>query len=178
MFQRILVPLDGSARAETAIPVAARIAHTSNAEMVLLQVVRPTTDYPYGPSFMGTGVSPIQQAIENDFNEAQHYLTNIANTPQMEGLTIMVVTDEGSPAERIFATIESYECDLIVMNSHGYTGFKRWMLGSIAEKVTRRARVPVLVLREYGNTANTTDTARVSALHAHNEHPVKGTDAA
>lgn len=174
MFQRILVPLDGSVRAEQAIPVAARIARASNAEIVLLQIVRPTIDYAYGPSFMGTDGSPIQQAIEDDLNEAKMYLTGIANTPQMAELATTVITDEGSPAERIFATIESYECDLVVMNSHGYTGFKRWMLGSVAEKVAGHAMVPVLVLREHSNTSDTTETTPVSALHLHDRQSVKG----
>ena len=176
MFQRIVVPLDGSSRAEKAIPVAARIARAAKAGIILLQVVRPTVDYAYGPYFMGTDGSAIAQAIENNLTEARNYLTAIANSPIMAGLTVTAIADEGSPADRIFATIESYDCDLVVMNSHGYTGFKRWMLGSVAEKVARHANVPVLILREHAETADnvdSVDTSRVSALHSHNGHPVK-----
>ena len=159
MFQRILVPLDGSTRAEKAIPLAAHIARASQAQIILLQVVRPLSDYYYGPYLMESSMNELDRIIDADLTEAKRYLEGIAST-FLKGIETTIATDTGPVAERIFATVQSFHIDLVVINSHGYTGFKRWVLGSVAEKVARHAMVPVLVLREHGTSVE---------LHPYNE---------
>jgi nucleotide-binding universal stress UspA family protein len=164
MFKRILVPLDGSTRAERAIPIAARIAQASQAQIILLQVVRPLSDY--WPYFMGipeNSLDQLERTTEAGLAEAKRYLEGIASTALREVETT-IVTDTGSVAGLIFATIQSSDIDLVVINSHGYTGFKRWALGSVAEKIARHAQVPVLILHERDAPAG---------LHPYNEGSVR-----
>jgi nucleotide-binding universal stress UspA family protein len=145
MFQHILVPLDGSSRAEQALPVAARLARVSGGTMILLKVVNLTHEavsYGIGEPFLPP------QTIENDLTIAQDYLDQVLRRSDLAGIALEKQVITGNPAMIILSFAEEQSVDLIVMSSHGYTGFKRWLLGSVAEKVTSHASAPVLVLRE------------------------------
>lgn len=145
MFQRILVPLDGSARAEQALPIAARVARATGGTVVLLHVVVPRHGYaPYltqAPSFIN---EILQKAVE----QARSYLTNVAESEVMKGIRTEIQVIAGLPAQNISTFAGAIKIDLIMMCSHGYTGFKRWALGSIAQQVVRHSAIPVLLLRE------------------------------
>ena len=146
MFERILVPLDGSERAEQAIPVAALIAKATGGSIVLLQVVEQVAAYDDIYSVRSTFVSP--QEIEAARMKATDYLTSLTHKDELEGVGIQVEVLAGAVAPTISAFAQSTTADMIVMCSHGYTGFKRWFLGSVADVVSRSASVPVLILRE------------------------------
>jgi nucleotide-binding universal stress UspA family protein len=147
MFKHILVPLDGSARAELAIPVAAHIARVSGASVILLRVAST-------PAESGVSVVPtrayVEEAIEADVAEATTYLKTIAESDVLKGIPTETQALFGAIAPTILAAAASLTDGIIVMGSHGYTGFKRWLLGSVADKVVRHSSVPVLVLREHG----------------------------
>ena len=145
MFERILVPLDGSSRAEQALPPAARIARASGGSVILLQVVSPPIDY--GGGLMQTPLMT-EQVIEAELAMALGYLDRIAKARELEEIETTSEVMFGLPAQDILATAESRSVDLIVMCSHGRTGFTRWVLGSVAQKIARHCPVPVLVLRE------------------------------
>jgi nucleotide-binding universal stress UspA family protein len=143
----MLVPLDGSERAERAIPVAARLARASGGSIVVLQVVTlPTMVAPYPAVDPGT----FQAIFDADVAEAKLYLERVMRRSSL--MDVRVATDVviGTAAAAILAAAESQHSDLIVLCSHGYTGMKRWVLGSVAEKVVHHAPVPVLLLREGG----------------------------
>lgn len=150
MFERILVPLDGSKRSERSIPVAARIAHTANGTMILLQVAT------FPSNFFTEGKYPSQIYSEDLIEEgkalAANYLDNVSNKPELVGLKTETRVEHGDAAQSILAAVEPLGADLIVMCSHGYTGFKRWALGSVAQKIISHSSVPVLVLRDGGPT--------------------------
>jgi nucleotide-binding universal stress UspA family protein len=162
MFKRILVPLDGSERAEQAIPVAARIAKATAGSIVLLQVVEQATEYDIY-SVRSTIVTA--QEVEAAITQATDYLTSIMQKDELESVGIQVEVLTGAVAPTICAFAQSTTADMIVMCSHGYTGFKRWLLGSVADVVTRSASVPVLVLRE-GGPLPTDMFQNGSSLHA------------
>jgi len=146
MFQRILVPLDGSSRAERAIPVAARIARASRGSVILVRVVSTAIEFwPY----MAPQPTFTQMANTTALTGAEQYLSVVSKTIQ-DDIPTETVALFGPPAPTILAAAHSHQADLIVLCSHGYTGMTRWMLGSVAEKVARHAAVPVLVLREGG----------------------------
>lgn len=148
MFKQVLVPLDGSARAELAIPVAARIARVSGGSVILLRVANT-------PAESGVSVVPVQayleEAIEADVAEATTYLKTVAQSDILQGISAETQALFGAIAPTILAAAASLTDGMIVMCSHGYTGFKRWILGSVADKVVRHSPVPVLVLREHGS---------------------------
>lgn len=148
MFRRILVPLDGSALAEQAIPIAGRIARATGASVVLVQVISPPFDYGYGPYMLQPPYYMDDMALRNDLLEATHYLERVAASIHLVGVETEVEAQYGSAAAIIFSVTQTKNIDLIVMCSHGYTGLKRWILGSIAQKVARYAPVPVLVLHQ------------------------------
>ncbi len=147
MFQRILVPLDGSERAERAIPVAARLARISGGAVVLVRAVDaqiamlPYYDQPADLQ---------RRTMEANQAEATDYLTRIVGRPEFAGITAETVVREGPPSQEILKTADERAVDLIVICSHGRTGFKRWVLGSVAQHIARQSRNPVLVLREQG----------------------------
>jgi nucleotide-binding universal stress UspA family protein len=147
MFQQILVPLDRSARAEQAIPVAARIARASGGSILLLQVV--TTPIDYAPYLSQTSVL-MREKLEADHNAALYYLASITYSKDLAGVEKNVEVLSGDPAESILSLVHTRRFDLIVMCSHGPAALKRWRPGRVAQKVARHSPIPVLVLREGG----------------------------
>ena len=147
MFQRILVPLDGSARAERALPVAARIARACGASIILLRVA--TT--PLSDRGHKIGPFPLTQAVvEADIDAAASYLTALTASDDLnlEGIGVKTRVVPGHAASTILDVSREEQVDLIVMCSHGETGFKRWLVGSVAQKVAQHCPVPVFILRE------------------------------
>ncbi|HKT40607.1 MAG TPA: universal stress protein [Ktedonobacterales bacterium] len=145
MYTRILVPLDGSARAERAVPVAARIARASGGSVTLVQVVRVPASY--GPYLYGGDVlNP--RILDEEQAAVEEYLKRIAASPELQGVQTQIKATVGISAPAILDLATFYKADLIVMTSHGRTGFKRWLMGSIAQQVARHAPVPVIIVRQ------------------------------
>ena len=160
MFKHILVPLDGSTRAETALPIAARVARATGSSIVLLQVVNIPMNYGYGGNVgMSYGyessldTTPLVSEEINEIEEAKAtaYLTRIAHSDLFTGIVTTTGVVFGRPVSCILALAEQQAVDLIVLCSHGRTGFLRWMLGSVAQGVIHHSRVPVLILHEQGS---------------------------
>jgi nucleotide-binding universal stress UspA family protein len=148
MFQHLLVPLDGSSRAEQALPVAARLARVSGAAITLVTVVDLAHE---ALLYQMAEPSLSPQVIDQDLTEARAYLDRVSQRSDLAGVSLDKQVDLGNPALKILSRAEAEiarPIDLIVMSSHGYTGIKRWLLGSVAEKIARHASVPVLILRE------------------------------
>lgn len=163
MLQRILVPLDGSLRAEQAIPVAARIAHISGGTLVLLQVTGIPLEYE--PALYASYVAQTpfyaQELLNAELAKAQYYLVDLAQSERLKGITTVTEVRSGAAAPAILEFARAQQVDLIVMCSHGRTGFTRWALGSVAQKIARHSPVPVLVLRE-GNFEHTDRVAEAA----------------
>ncbi|MBA2678709.1 MAG: universal stress protein, partial [Ktedonobacteraceae bacterium] len=145
MFQRILVPLDGSVRAEQAFPVAVRIAHATGASLTLLRVVESpnrfdehSVELPEEPA----------ELLEAEIARAKAYLLHVLAESKLEGIGITTEVRTGVVAQHILQCVEEHQDDLIVMCSHGTTGLKRWLLGSVAQKIVHTSPVPVLIVRE------------------------------
>jgi nucleotide-binding universal stress UspA family protein len=162
MFKRILVPLDGSNRAEQSIHVAARIAHAKAGSVILLRVATAPVDTGKYSSSIGYA----EEIVNADLDEATSYLEHVAESGELAGIDTEVKSLTGAVAPAILTAAESFHADLIVMSSHGYTGFKRWALGSVADKISRHSSVPVLVLREGGHELAAADHQPVRVLVA------------
>jgi nucleotide-binding universal stress UspA family protein len=139
MFKNILIPLDGSSLAEQALPTAAQIATAAHAVVDLVRV------HP-APAFVAT-----PRAVDRDIEgwaDADRYLERRATAFEAEtGLSVTHTVPAGDPVECICARASDIAADLIVMTSHGRTGFSRFWMGSIADAVVRRSKTPVLMLR-------------------------------
>lgn len=156
MLQRILVPLDGSQLAEQAIPVAARLARAVAGEVVLAYVVCPPR------------ASLYDDLTEMEVKEARNYLETLRSRKELSGVRTEVSISFAifHPATGLLSLIEAQQIDLVVMCSHGYTGFKLWALGSVAEKVVRSSPVPVLLLRQGGPVPTGTQAEVVGPVRA------------
>jgi nucleotide-binding universal stress UspA family protein len=142
MFQRILIPLDGSERAQRAVPLAAQLARATGSSIILLQVITPAY---VGPTFLPPGgITPADPIIARQGADA--YLASVARSPTLAGLTVQPLVRIGMAGPTILEAIEAQQADLLVISSHGRTGLARWVLGSVALHLTRQSPVPTLVL--------------------------------
>jgi nucleotide-binding universal stress UspA family protein len=155
MFKHILVPLDGSQLAEQALPIAARLARASGGTITLLRVNEMLASFI--PS-LSPAPEVTQDLVDADLTASSIYLEEIAKNDLLRDIPTQITVTIGSVATVILSTVEAEHYDLIVMNSHGRTGFARWMLGSVAEKVSRRSLVPVLMIRQSSSSHTHTIT--------------------
>ena len=144
MFKHILVPVDGSPLAERALPMAARIARATGGTVTLFYVL--SLRIGYGPYLAQAG-SFVEAQLEAESEGARMYLDRLARSAVLEGVKTRKEAMLGLPAETILTYARISQIDLIVMSSHGYTGLKRWALGSVAQKIARLGPIPVLILR-------------------------------
>lgn len=144
MFTRILVPLDGSPYAAEALPVAARIARASGAELLLVAVFDTGVLY---PAYFGPVPLP-QSTIDEQFAAFDTYLHDYANRPDMQEIAVRTTVLSGPTALTLLSIIEGEHIDLVALNSHGRHGVARWWLGSVAEYLTRASPAPLLILRQ------------------------------
>jgi nucleotide-binding universal stress UspA family protein len=135
-IQSILLPTDFSGRSACAFQLACLLARESGAKLIVLHVVEP-------PPFITHGEmdKALEQAqgYRRELTERLHNLRS--NDPNM---AIEYCLEDGEPVREILNAAEKHHCNLIVMGTHGRTGFRRLLLGSVAEQVLRRARCPVL----------------------------------
>jgi nucleotide-binding universal stress UspA family protein len=148
VFNKILVPLDGSELAERALEPALTLAHHVEGEVTLLRV--PLADQIFIPDaavLAGYGVMWPDQALEESRKASRAYLGQLQHTRATPRVTLHTQLREGDVAEAILDTAAQTSADLIALSSHGYSGLRRWMLGSVAERVLHQAICPVLVVR-------------------------------
>jgi nucleotide-binding universal stress UspA family protein len=140
---RILVPVDGSEHATTAVEYV--VETFPDTTIVLLHVINPAE--------AGYGAEAVLSTIPEDWYEKRHedateLLDKLAAESRTAGVEeIEQVTETGRPTQVIVDYATDHEIDQIVMGSHGRSGIERILLGSVAETVMRRATVPVTVVR-------------------------------
>lgn len=140
MYERILVPLDGSDRAELALPFAEELAAKLGSEIILLCVSDSAEAEDYAKHEIY-----LEQITEITKRAAEKLLTN----PE-QVVSIRSAITIGLPAQEIVDYAEQVAVSLIVMATHGRTGVSRWALGSVTEKVMRAGTRPVLLVRVPG----------------------------
>lgn len=143
MFRRVLIPLDGSERAEAILAFAAEVAGPLDAELLLLRVVEPIS-----PAVAVAEAGVVSAGVlEMREREARQYLAALAERLEAKGLRVRMLVRLGWPAAEIPAVAAREGADLIAMSTHGRTGLDRVLFGSVAEAVLRAAPVPVLMIR-------------------------------
>ncbi|MFO7772408.1 MAG: universal stress protein [Dehalococcoidia bacterium] len=157
MFNRILVPLDGSKLAECALPYVEALAKGCDTEkLILVSVTERVQGYrAFDDPGEPLGQRLVPQAFGKKERQAQRYLDRIAKALQAKGIKVDTEVLLGNPAEEIVIYAKHPGCDIIIMSSHGRSGPSRWVHGSVADKVFRASSVPVLMVRAPGCTAGT-----------------------
>lgn len=138
MFTDILVPTDGSDQAERALAHGAELARRYGGTLHLLQVVDVV--------HLGR-----VSAVPEERDAATENLEALQSEYGGNGLAVRTTVAEGAPDEEILAYTDEHEVDTVVMGTHGRTGLRRHVLGSIAEKVVRLSDVPVLTVGHVGD---------------------------
>lgn len=141
MYKRILLPLDGSAVSEQALPYAVAQAERFGAELILLRVVEPF------PHVRGLSAGDLSRIRQQTAEWTRTYLKRLATSVREQGVTVQMATLEGRPNLAILEFSETNQVDLIVICTRGRSGFSRWLMGSIADRVVRGADIPVLLIR-------------------------------
>src|SRR2546430_2363444 len=121
MFQRILVPLDGSDREERAIPVAARMASASGGSVILVQVVNISLDMWPTPA-LAPQATTTQTIIDAESAEAERYPAGLTVSAELREIPTETAVQFGPTASTILSAAYSSNADVIVMCSHGYAG--------------------------------------------------------
>ncbi len=149
MYDKIMVPLDGSDLSEVAVPHAAALSRMSGADIVLVQVIdavsrivaqsTPATIEPLPGGAVTVAIA--EQAVESQREKAQANLDAVKARIEDEGAGGAVTTDivEGSPGPALEQALADQGCDIVVMATHGRTGFKRAILGSVADHLVRNS---------------------------------------
>jgi nucleotide-binding universal stress UspA family protein len=145
MYQKVLVPLDGSDLAECVLDhIRVLVKEGSAGEVTLLNVVKVDTRYAelYGKNF---DITKMRKVL---FASARKYLAKIESQLNSEGIKVKTESLEGnSPAYKITEYAQENGMELIIMGTHGYTGLKKMIMGSVASGVLNSSPVPVLLIR-------------------------------
>lgn len=142
MYKRILVPLDGSEVAKKALDEAEKLAKLFDADIILFQVV------PFMPIYGSPELVTPLIIDEKQKEAAERYIEALAQDLKQRGFRVRTAVKTGQqvPAE-IIDFAKERGVDLIVMCTHGRSGFTRWLMGSVALKVLTRAETPILLIR-------------------------------
>lgn len=142
LFKKILVATDGSENAVKAASYGVNIAKATGADVYALYVISAehavTTRTVMGWS----------EAFEEQLaNKGEAAIDHVEKLGEEAGVKVEPVFLKGIPAEKILEYAEESNIDLIVMGTHGLTGVKRFLIGSVAENVVRHSKVPVMIIR-------------------------------
>ncbi len=167
MIHTILVPLDGSAPSERALPVGCELARALDARLVLVCVAGAASALNQGftdedrraISQQYAGVTEEEHVLSTDpglvehaqrqvraVAEAEHYLASMVARLAKEGMTTDAAVPYGDATQGILTEIDLHSADLVVMSTHSRSGLRRMIVGSVAQEVLARSVVPVLLV--------------------------------
>jgi len=158
MYEKILIPLDGSKIGEAALPyveeLVSRLSPRVKVELTLLQVVSFLTHY----AVAGEAATPIfytETEMEQIQQEARDYLNKVGEGIRSKRVSVEIRVGIGSAADEIIKAADEINVDLIAMSTHGRSGISRWAFGSVTDRVLRGGHKPVLVVRVPKKAAQT-----------------------
>ena len=157
MYKKIMVPLDGSKLAECVLPhVDGFVTGCQVETIIFVRVIEPT---PTRYSAVGSTVNPqnhetvlknVERIEEESRSSAERYLKEVISRVKQDGIKYKVDVLVGKVADRLVDYVDANEIDLVLIATHGRSGISRWVRGSIADKVLRSSRAPVLMVRADG----------------------------
>lgn len=142
-FRKILCPVDFSSPSIEALRAARDLAEKNSAELILIHVVQPVQ--PVAPPGVPAGYA-IQGYYEERAAAAWKSLDQLVKNEMPERLKVRAKVVLGQAADEIVKAAESEKVDVIVASTHGWTGWRRFVFGSVAEKVVRLSSCPVLII--------------------------------
>ncbi len=153
MYERIVVPLDGSELGEAALPYVEELATSlepkTKVEVILLEVITTLTYY-VASNQVATSIPYTEKEMEQIKDKAKSYLEKVAQRLRSKGVTVKTMVSTGHAAEEIIKAAEETKAGLVAMSTHGRSGISRWAFGSVTDKVLREGKVPILTVRALG----------------------------
>jgi len=146
MYDRIVVPLDGSEFANISLTHAKLLARRLDVPVHLVRAIDPTVINRVGATSIGFDYSAVDELITEEEQAATTFIDKQVESLEADGFNVTGVVLRGYAAAAVNSTTQ--EGDLIVMASHGRSGVRRWFLGSVAEEIVRQSTVPVLLIRQ------------------------------
>ncbi|OGO33252.1 MAG: hypothetical protein A2Z29_02565 [Chloroflexi bacterium RBG_16_56_11] len=157
MFERVLVPLDGSKVGEAALPVieqlVAKLDPGSKVDVTLLGVITMLRHW----VVVGEASAPVsysEEELKIIKDRVMDYLVKKGETLKEGGVNITTIVKSGNAADEILKTADEVKANLIAMSTHGRSGLRRLAFGSITDKVLHGSRIPVLMVRAPEGTMN------------------------
>jgi len=158
MYERILVPLDGSKVGEAALPyvekLVSKLSPKVKVEVILLQVVSLLTHYVVAGE-ASVSVPYTEKEMEQIEKKAKDYLDEVGKDLKSKRVIVKIRVGTGNAAEAIIKAADEIDADLIAMSTHGRSGISRWAFGSVTDRVLRGGNKPVLVVRAPKKAAQT-----------------------
>ena len=152
MYKEILVPLDGSDISASSLPTARQLAEDLGARIHLLQVSSQTEEFSVmrGAELGAMGSDYSQQVLDEVLSaqrdRIERYLNEVGDELASAGLNVVKAVEDGQAADKIVDYAEAAGIDLIIMSTHGRGGVRRFLVGSVTDKVIRSTHLPVLVI--------------------------------
>lgn len=144
-FKRILIAIDDSSFSEKATRIGFDLAKTMNAKVALLNVMDPPSTSYTGDPLLGQQPLVLPEIAEMQEEASRSVLARFGALWQGEQ-ELTTFSQMGNPRTEILATAEEWKADLIILGTHGRTGFDHFISGSVAEGVARRSLCPVLIV--------------------------------
>jgi len=150
MYQKILVTLDGSELAETALPHLETVYKgCQKPKVTLLRVIEPI-DFQNSEA-IGVMTPEMIKKVESELKEdAKKYLDGVAQRLGKVGIPVTAEVASGKAADTIIDYVNKNDFDLLIMSTHGRSGISRWILGSVADRIIRSVCIPVTIIRAPG----------------------------
>jgi nucleotide-binding universal stress UspA family protein len=144
MYKTILVPLDGSKRAEAIIPHVENLALSLNAKVILFKVAEPSLMLEYDEVI---DMSSYLEKSDKQKKDAEYYLTSLQEKFRAKGIEAQILIGHGPVVKAIIDAAEQENVKLVAMASHGHGGLLRTFYGSVASGVLQRIDRPLLLIR-------------------------------
>jgi nucleotide-binding universal stress UspA family protein len=148
LYKRILVPLDGSQRAENVLPIITQLARFHKSQMHLVQVIQtPEMARQLPPAREDIDLS--NQVVERNREEAAHYLEQMKSRSYLEGIDVqthLVTSDNAAVA--LHQLEERETIDIVALSAHGYSGNHQWPYGSMANHFILYGKAPLLIVQD------------------------------
>jgi nucleotide-binding universal stress UspA family protein len=148
VYQHILVPLDGSQRAENVLPIITQLAHFHKLQVHLVQVVKTpemARQLPPAPE----DIDLANQVVARNLEEAGHYMEDVKSRSYLEGIAVQthLITSDNAAAA-LHQLGEQEHIDLVTLSAHGYTGNLQWPYGSMVNNFILYGKAPLLIVQD------------------------------